>query len=40
MGEKLIVEYEEKLRRAMLASCIEILNELIDGDLLFANHLG
>jgi len=38
MQENQIIEYEEKLRKAMLASDVEVLNELIHDDLIFVNH--
>lgn len=33
-----MVEYEKKLHENMLTSCIEILDELINGELMCVNH--
>ena len=38
--EKQIFECEERLRQAMLSSDVAVLDELLDPDLLFTNHLG
>ncbi|MGR6763645.1 nuclear transport factor 2 family protein [Paenibacillus sp. T2-29] len=35
-----IIEYEEKLRKAMLTSDVKILDELIHDKLIFVNHFG
>lgn len=38
--EAQIVNAEEQLRRAMLASDLNVLDELLAPDLIFTNHLG
>ncbi len=38
--EKQIVESEERLRRAMLQSDVNALDELLAPELIFTNHLG
>ncbi|MBP0017845.1 MAG: nuclear transport factor 2 family protein [Cyanobacteria bacterium SBLK] len=38
--EKQIIEAEERLRLAMLASDVKVLDELIAPELIFTNHLG
>lgn len=35
-----IIEFEERLRLAMLNSDVAELDELISSDLLFTNHIG
>ncbi|PNQ85462.1 nuclear transport factor 2 family protein [Paenibacillus polymyxa] len=40
MQNNQIIEYEEKLRKAMLASDVKILDELIHNKLIFVNHFG
>lgn len=40
MNEVGIIAYEERLRKAMLSSNVEVLNELIADDLLFVNQYG
>lgn len=38
--EPQITAYEERLRQAMLASDLDVLDELISPELVFTNHLG
>ncbi len=38
--EKTIIEYEERLRFAMLQSDVNALEELLAPELIFTNHLG
>lgn len=38
--ESAIVDVEERLRRAMLASDVDALDALISADLIFTDHLG
>ncbi|WP_226001742.1 nuclear transport factor 2 family protein [Paenibacillus sp. BJ-4] len=40
MQNNQIIEYEEKLRKAMLASDVKMLDELIHDNLIFVNHFG
>lgn len=40
MERTLVCDCEESLRKAMMASDIEILDELLSDDLIFVNHFG
>ncbi|EON70284.1 nuclear transport factor 2 family protein [Lysinibacillus sphaericus] len=40
MEKKQIIQCEEKLREAMVASDVEILSELLHDELIFVNHFG
>lgn len=40
MDERLIINYEERLREAMLNGDVNSLNNLISDNLIFVNHLG
>lgn len=40
MNQAQIIACEERLRKAMLSSNVEVLNELIADDLLFVNQSG
>ncbi|MGE7946017.1 nuclear transport factor 2 family protein [Lysinibacillus sp. NPDC093688] len=40
MKREFIIEYEERLRQAMLNGDVKALEELIDDNLIFVNHFG
>ncbi|APA69529.1 nuclear transport factor 2 family protein [Janthinobacterium sp. 1_2014MBL_MicDiv] len=40
LTEVQVLDVEERLRQAMMASDVAVLNDLLGDDLLFTNHLG
>ncbi len=40
MEESLIIDYEERLREAMLIGDVNSLDNLINDNLIFVNHIG
>ena len=40
MEESLIIDYEERLRKAMLIGDVNSLDNLINDNLIFVNHFG
>lgn len=40
MEERLIFDYEERLRKAMLIGDVDSLDNLINDNLIFVNHFG
>lgn len=40
MKTEIVIDYENRLKKGMLNSDVEMLNEVLSDDLIFTNHFG